>query len=123
MSGSLDALSRRLKQHLGDRARIGSANRLSPPLDRRGQCGGDGSRQAEDRPSQIGHEIVWRLFVIMKDKLEIGGFRLNVAHGKHSGKMNWLKATTLWNKARTMSRLIARERRSISPLERDGLIS
>ena len=80
MSGGFDALSRRLKQHLGNRAWIGSANRLALLLDRCGQCGGDRGRQAEDRASQIDHEIVRRFFVIMKDKLEVGGFGLNVAH-------------------------------------------
>jgi hypothetical protein len=80
MSGCLDALLRRLKQRLGDRARIGSANRLALPLDRRAQCSGDGRRQVKDGANEIDHKIFRRLFVIMKDKLEVGGFGLNVVH-------------------------------------------
>jgi hypothetical protein len=80
MSGRLDAIARRLKQHLGDRARIGSANRLAQPLDRRGKGDGVLRRQAEDRASQIGDEITGRIFVIMKDKLQVGRLGLSVAH-------------------------------------------
>jgi hypothetical protein len=80
MSGCLDAPLHRAKQHLGDCAWIGPANRFAVPLDRHAQCLRVRRRLAEDRANEVDHEIPWRLVVMMKDKLEVGGFRQNVAH-------------------------------------------
>ena len=82
VSGCLDALLGGLKQHLGDRARIGPAHGLPSPLDRRHHRIGVVRRLAKDRADKADNEILRRLVVVVNDELEVIGLSGKGAHGR-----------------------------------------